>query len=127
MAATHLADVSALVELYQPPVAVRFGALVVAGNVATCGLVDLELLARFSAAERPAALEERRYFPRVSCGDAVQERALAVQALLDDPLPTAAQLVVAATAEVAGLVLIHHDDAFERIAAVTGQPLERAL
>jgi hypothetical protein len=126
VAATHLADVSALVQLHQPPTALRFGGLVVAGLVATCGVVDLELLARFPAAERPDVLVERRFFPRVSCGEPVHARALAVQVQLADPLPTTPQLVTAAAAELAGLVLIHDDDAFERIAALTGQPLERA-
>ena len=125
MTATHLADVSALVQLHQPPVAIRFGGLVVAGLVATCGVVDLELLARFRREERADVLVERRFFPRVACDEAVHQRALAVQGLLDDPLPTTAQLVVAAAAELADLVLLHDHDAFERIAAATGQRLER--
>ena len=41
-------------------------------------------------------------------------------------VPTVA-LVVAAAAERAGLVLLHHDDAYDRIAAVTGQPVERIV
>ena len=36
-------------------------------------------------------------------------------------------LLVAATAERAGLVLLHDDDVFDEIAAVTGQPTERAV
>ncbi len=125
MAATHLADASALAQLHQPRVAVRFGGLVVAGLVATCGVVDLELLARFGREERAEVRAERRFFELVPCDEAVLERAISVQALLGDPLPTTVQLVVAAAAELAGLVLIHDDDAFERIAAATAQPVER--
>jgi predicted nucleic acid-binding protein len=33
--------------------------------------------------------------------------------------------VVAATAEISGLVVLHHDKDFDLIAAVTGQPVER--
>jgi predicted nucleic acid-binding protein len=50
-----------------------------------------------------------------------------VQALVGDPSPSTAQLLVAAAAERAGLVLLHEDEAFERIAFVTGQRTERAL
>jgi predicted nucleic acid-binding protein len=125
VAATHLADTSALLQLHQPGVAVRLGGLVVAGLVATSAVVDLELIARFPAADRAAVAAERRFFERIACDDAVLDRALAVQGQLEDPLPSVTELVVAATAELAGLVLIHDDDVFDRIAALTGQPVER--
>jgi predicted nucleic acid-binding protein len=124
---THLADTSALLELHQTAVASRLVGLLVGGRIATCGVVDLDLLALVAGDERPAVLEERRQFPRVPCDDDVADRALAVQALVGDPSPTTAQLLVAAAAERAGLVLLHQDEAFERIAAVTGQPTERAV
>jgi hypothetical protein len=38
---------------------------------------------------------------------------------MTDPIP---DLLVAATAEVHGATVLHHDRDFERIAAVTGQP-----
>jgi predicted nucleic acid-binding protein len=123
---THLADSSALLELHHTSVASRLVGLLVGGRVATCAVVDLELLALVARAERGVVLEERRQFPRVPCGDDVADRALEVQSLLGDPSPPPAQLLVAAAAELAGLVLLHQDEAFDRIAAVTGQPLERA-
>jgi predicted nucleic acid-binding protein len=95
--------------------------------VATCAVVDLELLSTVAGDERGVVLDERRQFPRVPCGDDVADRALQVQALLGDPSPTTPQLLVAAAAELAGLVLLHQDEAFERIADVTGQALERAV
>lgn len=125
MRPTHLADVSALLELHQTAVASRLVGLLVGGRVATCAVVDLELLARVAASERPAVLEERRQFPRVPCGDDVADRALEVQALLGDPAPGVAPLLVAAAAELAGLIVLHQDEAFERIAEITGQPVER--
>jgi predicted nucleic acid-binding protein len=123
---THLADASALLELHHTAVASRLVGLLVGGRVATCGPVDLELLALVAADERAAVLDERRQFPRVPCDDAAADRALEVQALVGDPSPSTTQLLVAAAAELAGLVLLHQDEAFERIAAVTGQPVERA-
>jgi predicted nucleic acid-binding protein len=45
--------------------------------------------------------------------------------------PTAAttasipDLIIAATAELAGLAVLHHDMGFDLIAEITGQPLER--
>jgi len=124
---THLADTSALLELHQTQVASRLVGLLVGGRVATCGVVDAELLGRVGAEDRREVLDERRQFPRVPCADAAWDRAIEVQAQLADPLPTPTQLVVAAVAELAGLVLLHQDPAFERIAEVTGQPAERAV
>jgi predicted nucleic acid-binding protein len=123
--ATHLADTSALLELHQPIVAARIGPLLVGGQVATCGLVDLDLLSLVRGADRPTVLEERRAFPRVPCGDDALDRAIEVQSLMGDPSPSSVDLLVAAVAELAGLVLLHNRDAFEQIAAVTGQPTER--
>jgi predicted nucleic acid-binding protein len=60
---------------------------------------------------------------------AVEERAVEVQALLADRgqhrAPAVPDLLVAATAELGGLVVLHLDKDFELIAAVTEQPMER--
>lgn len=37
----------------------------------------------------------------------------------------AVDLLVAATAELQGLIMLHHDNGFETIAAVTGRPTQR--
>ena len=125
MAATHLADVSAWAQLHRTEVAVRLVSLFVGGATATCAITDLEVAASaVDAPEHRDLLEERRSFPRVPVDDAVLDRALEVQGLLTDaPVPVTA-LIVAAAAERAGLVLLHHDAAFDRIAAATGQPTE---
>jgi predicted nucleic acid-binding protein len=49
-----------------------------------------------------------------------------VQGELPSPVRVSA-LIVAAAAELAGLVLLHEDDVYEQIAAVTGQATERAV
>ncbi len=62
---------------------------------------------------------------------AIEDRAVAVQLLLADRgqhrAPSVADLIVAATAEMHGLVVLHFDKAFELIAQVTGQPVERLV
>lgn len=58
-----------------------------------------------------------------------EDRAVEVQTLLADRgqhrAPSVADLIVAATAELAGLVVLHVDKDFDLIAAVTGQATER--
>jgi predicted nucleic acid-binding protein len=94
--------------------------------VATCRIVDLEILQAFVGDERSEAVLERSMFPRVPVDDAVQNRAVEVQGLVARRVPVVT-LLVAAAAERAGLVLLHDDDAYDLIAAATGQPMERAV
>lgn len=58
-----------------------------------------------------------------------EDRAVEVQTLLAERgqhrAPSVPDLIVAATAELAGLVVLHVDEDFELIAEVTGQPTER--
>ena len=60
---------------------------------------------------------------------AIEDRALQVQLLLADKgqhrAPSIPDLLIAATAELAGLLVLHLDKDFELIAAVTSQPIER--
>jgi predicted nucleic acid-binding protein len=60
---------------------------------------------------------------------ATEDRAVEVLALLADRgqhrAPSIPDLIVAATAELSGLTVLHLDEDFEIIAAITGQPLER--
>lgn len=59
---------------------------------------------------------------------AIEDRAAEVQLLLADRgqhrAPSIPDLVVAAAAELANLVVLHHDKDFDLIAQVTGQPVE---
>lgn len=59
----------------------------------------------------------------------IEDRAVAVQSALADRgqhrAPSIPDLLVAATAELAELTVLHLDKDFELIAALTGQPLER--
>lgn len=124
---TFLADKSALTRRdTRPEVREVLEPLLVAGEIATCGIVDLELL--YSARDRAtyrALTEALRGMPRVALDDAAVSRALAVQAMLAErsqhravPLP---DLLVAACAEQAGLTVLHYDADFDRIAQLTNQ------
>jgi predicted nucleic acid-binding protein len=59
----------------------------------------------------------------------MESRALEVQGLLAERghhrAPSIPDLLIAATAELAGLTVLHVDKDFELIAEVTGQPVER--
>jgi len=59
----------------------------------------------------------------------IEDRAVEVQTLLAERgqhrAPSVPDLMVAATAELAGLVVLHLDKDFDLIAEVTGQPTER--
>jgi len=60
---------------------------------------------------------------------AIEDRAVEVLTLLADRgqhrAPSIPDLIIAATAELAGLTVLHLDKDFEVIADVTGQPVER--
>ena len=101
--------------------------LLLAGRIATCAIIDLELL--FS--DRTPSGYQRlatalQGMPRVPINQAIMERALQIQAELarkamhrSVPLP---DLLIAACAEHHGLVLLHYDADFDRIGAITMQP-----
>lgn len=125
--AAFLADKSALTRRdTRPEVREALEPLLLAGEIATCGIVDLELLYSASSRATYRSLSEAlRGMPRVPIDEAGVGRALQVQAVLAErsqhravPLP---DLLVAACAEQAGLAVIHYDADFERIAKLTGQ------
>ncbi|MFP5580143.1 MAG: PIN domain nuclease [Acidimicrobiia bacterium] len=128
--ATHLADKSALARLHHEPVARRLGPMIEAGLVGTCGIIELEV--RYSArthAEYEDVARDRalgyEWFPMT---DDVWDRALEVQRDLSSRGELRAvkfpDLLIAATAERHGLAVVHYDADYDRIAAITGQPVE---
>ena len=100
-----------------------------AGHLALCTLTELEIL--FSArskADRDAYLQLiRATFDWVVMPDRVFDRAAEVQAALTDQgthrSAGPVDLLVAAAAELHGLVLLHYDHDFLQVARATGQPL----
>src|SRR5271165_4749864 len=122
-----LADKSALARRdSKPTIREVLEPLLLAGEIATCGIIDLEIL--YSARDRAtyrATAQALRGMPRVAVTDACVSRALEVQAMLASrsqhravPLP---DLLVAACAEAASLTVLHYDADFDRLAKLTGQ------
>jgi predicted nucleic acid-binding protein len=60
---------------------------------------------------------------------AIEDRAVEILTLLADRgqhrAPSIPDLIIAATAELAGMTLLHLDKDFDLIAEITGQPMER--
>lgn len=129
MTARYLADKSALARMTHPEVRDRLGPLIEAGEVATCAIVDSEVLYSARNAADHASIRRRRAlaYPRVALSEAVFERAVEIQADLAKtarhrvPIP---DLIIAAAAETARLIVLHYDRDYDLIAAVTDQPAE---
>jgi predicted nucleic acid-binding protein len=125
----YLLDVSAVRRLTHRSAADRVAPLIVAGLVATCGTVELDLLAGapdHATLER-LATNRGHVYTWLTTIDADLRRAIDVQADLlaeggHTPWPA---LVVAAVAEREQVTVLHHDDTFDLIAKVTGQSVER--
>jgi len=128
VAPLYLADKSALARLGHPRVTDRLGPLLIDGLVATCPIIDLEVLySARSVTDYEDMLAERRALPSYPIVETVTDRALDVQHDLARrgrhriPLP---DLLIAAVAEINDLTVMHYDADYDRIAEVTQQPVE---
>lgn len=127
VAPLYLADKSALARLHHREVADRLGPLLVDGLVATCPIIDLEVLySARSLADYEEILTERRALPSYPLTEHVTNRAIEVQHQLARrgqhriPLP---DVLIAAVAEINDLTVMHYDTDYDRIAEVTNQPV----
>lgn len=128
--AQFLIDTSALARLMRPG-AESFGwdQAVAAGLIAVCPITELEFFySARSAADRANGIQDMRaMFGWVPVHDRAYSRAWEVQGDLtangQHRSAGPVDLVIAATAELHGLTLLHHDRDFSVIAAVTGQPI----
>ena len=127
----ELADTSAWVWSRRSGIAgmrEAFDASLVDGFVATCDVVKLELL---YGARSPDAFAEIREgldaLPACPLGSREWERSLWVHEQLAGQGGVVGHpaALVAAAAESAEVTVLHYNAAFERIAAVTGQPVRR--
>jgi predicted nucleic acid-binding protein len=127
----YLLDKSALARVArQPDVRAALERLDDIGVLATTAVIDLEIgysarnLSEFDsvAADRAALYQE------LPLTRAVTDRARQVQRELvqrgQHRDPGVPDLLIAATAEVHGAVVVHYDHDFDIISAVTGQPVE---
>lgn len=128
----YLADTSALARRTRPEIAERLDPLLEAGLVARCTITDLE---SGSSSTRPGdhlSMRQRRgTWPFVSMDQAVLDRAVTVQVRLAAHSHQRgikiADLLIAAAAETAGLVVLHYDHDFDLISDITGQQTEWIL
>lgn len=121
--ARYLVDKSALARLHLEPVHQRLGPLIESGDVASCSIVDLELLyAARNLTEYEGLLDERRGLPRVELSQATFDDAIEIQHQLARagrhrlPIP---DLIIAAAARSADLAVMHYDADFQSIADAT--------
>jgi len=127
-----LVDTSALVRLGTSPDADEWAARIERGlvRISTVARLEVGFSAR-SAADLRAALRRPPLsaMPVEHLTPAIEDRAIEVHLLLADRgqhrAPAIPDLIVAATAELAGLVVLHDDKDFELIASLTGQHIER--
>lgn len=124
LTARYLADKSALARFSVPAVEARLRPLIDDGLIATCAIVDLEVLYSSRAlSDYEGVLEERRSLddapitPAVMAGAIELQHALARRGQHRVPIP---DLIISAAARTAGLVVLHYDADFDRIAAVGG-------
>jgi len=104
--------------------------MIEAGFVGTCGIIELEV--RYSARSHPEyediTRDRRLGYESFPMPDEVWDRVLEVQRALSERGQLRAvkfpDLLIAATAERHGLVVIHYDHDFDLVAAVTDQPTE---
>lgn len=127
-----LIDKSALLRLGESPDAEVWAGRIERGlvRIATVTLLEVGYSAR-GAAELRAGLSESPVvsMPVEYAAPAGEDRAVEVLRLLADVgqhrAHSVPDLIVAGTAEVSGLVVLHDDKDFDLISGVTGQPVER--
>jgi predicted nucleic acid-binding protein len=127
-----LIDKSALVRLAASPDAGQWAGRIERGLIRITTVTRLE--AGYSARSGPdlrAGLQRPPLssMPVEHLTPAIEDRAVEVLALLADRgqhrAPSIPDLIIAATAELAGLTVLHLDEDFDIIAQITGQPIER--
>lgn len=129
MPARFLADTSAIARMRLPAVDARLAPLFASGEIATCSVIELEVL---YSTRGPDDLRETRArrgaLPFITMEQGDFDRAADVM----EALATSGKhrsvgipdLLIAAAAERARATLLHYDADFDAIAAVTGQPSE---
>ena len=129
-----LIDTSALVSLSRSTEVATWTERIERGLVRISTVTRLEI--GYSARSGPELRAATRLPPLASMPveyqtPAIEDRAIEVQLRLADlghhSAPSVADLIVAATAELAGLTVVHFDKDFEMIAEVTAQSVERLV
>ena len=126
----YLVDTSAWHRVAIPEVAARWSALLSDDSLAICDHIALEVLySARSASDYDRTKRNLEGLSQIPTAETFQ-RARDVQQLLahvgglHHRSVTIADLLIAAAAEAASLTVLHYDEDFDRISAVTGQPTE---
>lgn len=106
----------------------RFDEALIDGEIATCDMVRLELLhSAQNSIEFKALRQDLQALPDCPIGKAQWERALDIyeqlarQGGLHHRAVKHPDLLIAAAAEATGVTILHYDEDYDRIAALTGQ------
>lgn len=124
----YLVDKSALARMHHTTVSAVLKPLLALGGLATCAVVDLEVLysARSPAEYKAARKERQTSYTDLPMTKEICARAVEVQARLAKRAQHrgcgTADLLIAACAELHGVPILHYDRDFEMIASITGQP-----
>ena len=128
MALTHLVDTSVLTRLAGPEVRTAIQSRAERGELARAAISDLEVgYSARSAAEWDRLNEALELFDLIETTTEHVRRAKQVQRLLAAKHQRGRKVpdvLIAAAAEAEGLIVLHYDADFDRIAAVTGQRSE---
>lgn len=129
-----LIDKSALVRLASSPDPAEWASRISRGLVRISTLTRLEVgfLARSAEELRRSGSEPPlSAMPIEYMTPTIEDRAVAIQQALADAghprAPSIPDVLIAATAEISGLTVLHVDKDFELIAEITGQPVERLM
>jgi len=129
---TWLIDKSALVRLAASPDAAEWAMRIERGLVRITTVTRLET--GYSARSGPQLRTALQQPPLLSMPveyltPAIEDRAVEILTILADRsqhrAPSIPDLIIAATAELAGLTVLHLDKDFDLIGEITGQPMER--
>lgn len=130
IAPRFIADKSALARLRYSSVDAVLSPLILTGDVATCGVIELEVLySTRSYADLVRTRTSRSLaFPSIDIVQADFDRAIDVmEQLAERGLHRAVglpDLLIAAVAERNDLTILHYDADYDHVASVTGQPMQ---
>jgi predicted nucleic acid-binding protein len=126
----YIADQSALARLRYPEVSAVLSPLILAGDVVTCGIIELEILYSARSLSDLTSIRATRAvaFNQVSMTQADFDRAAdLMEELARRGLHRAVgipDLLLAAVAEREQLTLLHYDSDYDFVAGVTSQPIQ---
>ncbi|GCD43133.1 PIN domain nuclease [Streptomyces paromomycinus] len=127
--ARYLVDKSVWARAAKPAVRAALEPLIIRGLIGTTGVIDLEMLySARNGTEHDILRDRRKAFEWFATDDDVLGRAIEVQNALahhnEHRAVSIPDLLIAATAELHGLTVLHYDGDFDLIAKFTGQAVE---